>query len=173
MQDENTMNFESDFDVEDEYKPEPLCAVGTYKGNVINVIFVAEHQSVNFTVVLSENEGIMSDGTTAVDGSYHYYPVWLPRADDGNVMTPSGKQTKRQYKINQMKKFGEQMKIDFQTKEDIIKGITEGLWMGIPVYVKLKLDTYEGNTRNVIDRMFRNDTGEVITVPDPTDDLPF
>jgi hypothetical protein len=71
-----------------------------------------------------------------------------------------------------LKQFADAMKVQMNSKEDIIKGITEGLWMGIPVICKLSLDTYEGRTRNNIDRMSRDESGSVITVL-PDEEKPF
>jgi hypothetical protein len=169
------MQFESDFNVDDEYKPDPLAPAGTYQGHVIQVSFNSEQQCIVWTVVLADNGGIMSDGETAIDGSRHYFRNWLPRAGDENLATPSGRSNKRQAKINMMKKFAEGMQVNMSTKDEIIRGITEGLWMGIPVFAKISLNTWQGVTRNQIDQMIRNPEADVVEVkePDPTDDIPF
>lgn len=166
------IQFDSDFNVEEEFKEDPLAPAGTYQGHVVQVSFNSEQQSIVWRVVLADNGGTMSDGETPIDGSAHYFRNWLPRAGDENLATPSGRSNKRQAKINMMKKFADGMQISMGTKEEIIKGITEGLWIGIPVFVKINLDTYQGVTRNVVDQMIRNTEGDTIEVPD-TDDMPF
>lgn len=164
--------IESDFSVSDEFKPEPLAPVGTYKGHVIQVGFDAAGQAIVWTVCLAGNSGTMSDGATPVDGQRFQYRNWLPRPGDENIMTPKGRSTKRQAKINMLKQFADAMKVNMNGKPEIIQGISEGLWMGIPVIVKLTLDTYEGRTRNNIDRMSRDESGTVIEVK-PDEDQPF
>jgi hypothetical protein len=164
--------IESDFNVSDEFKPDPLCPVGTYKGHVIQVGFDAAGQAIVWTVALQGNSGTMSDGATPIDGQRYQYRNWLPRPGDEAIMTPKGRSTKRAAKISMLKQFADAMKVQMNSKEDIIKGITEGLWMGIPVICKLSLDTYEGRTRNNIDRMSRDESGSVITVL-PDEERPF
>ena len=165
--------FESDFNLEDEYTPEPLAPAGTYRGHVISVSFDPTQQAIVWQVVLQGNGSYMSDGKTPVDGSRHYFRNWLPRPGDENIMTPSGRSTKRAAKISMMSKFAEGMKIQMNTKDAIIQGITEGTWMGIPVFAKLSLNTYQGNTRNQIDSMTRDESGETIEVSTPDGDMPF
>jgi len=164
--------IESDFNVSDEFKPDPLAPVGTYKGHVIQVGFDAAGQAIVWTVCLAGNSGTMSDGATPIDGQRFQYRNWLPRPGDEAIMTPKGRSTKRAAKISMLKQFADAMKVTMNTKEDIIKGITEGLWMGIPVICKLSLDTYAGRTRNNIDRMSRDESGSVIAVR-PDEDAPF
>lgn len=79
-------------------------------------------------------------------------------------MTPKGRSTKRQAKINMLKQFADGMKVNMNGKNEIVEGISQGLWLGIPVIVKLNLETYEGRTRNNIDRMVRDESGQQITV---------
>jgi hypothetical protein len=165
--------FESDFNLEDEYTPEPLAPAGTYRGHVTAVTFDPAQQAIVWQVVLQGNGSYMSDGKTPIDGSRHYFRNWLPRPGDENIMTPSGRSTKRTAKINMMTKFAEGMEISMNTKDAIIKGITEGEWLGIPVFAKLSLNTYQGNTRNQIDSMTRDYTGDIIEVTRDDDTLPF
>ena len=157
--------FESDFSVQDEFKPDPLAPVGSYRGHVIQVHFDPEGQSIVWTAALQGNPGVMSDGATPIDGQRFQFRNWLPRPGDENTMTPKGRSTKRQAKVNMLKQFADGMKINMNGKAEIIKGITEGLWLGIPVVVKLSLRTYEGRTFNDIERMVRDDSGQNITVP--------
>jgi hypothetical protein len=156
--------FESDFSLENEFKPDPLAPAGSYKGHVIQVGFEPEGQVIVWTVALQGNAGIMSDGSTPIDGQRYQYRNWLPRAGDENIMTPKGRSTKRQAKINMMKQFADVMKINMDGKKEIVDGISKGLWLGIPVIVKLTIETYEGRTRNNIDRMSRDESGQTIEV---------
>jgi len=164
--------IESDFNIQDEYRPDPLAPPGTYQGNVIQVGFDPQGQAIVWTVALQGNHGSMSDGETEINGQHFQYRNWLPRAGDENIMTPKGRSTKRQAKINMLKQFADEMQVSMNSKEEIVEGISEGLWLGIPVFVKLTIETYEGRTRNNINRMSRNPQGDTIEVVNE-DDTPF
>ena len=144
---------DTDFDLEDEYKPEPLVAGGNYRGNVIGVVFDSEQSAIVWKVALADNGGIMSDGETPVDGSHHYYRNWLPKPGDENEPTKSGRGTKRQSKINMMKRFADDMKISMNTPAVIAESITNQDWIGLPVITTISIDEYMGITRNQIDKM--------------------
>jgi len=163
--------IETDFSLQDEFKPDPLAPTGTYKGHVMQVAFDPEGQCIVWTVALSGNAGVMSDGSTSIDGQRFENRNWLPRPGDETTMTPRGRSTKRQAKINMLKQFADGMKINMNGKNEIIQGITEGLWLGIPVLVKLTIETYQGRTRNNIANMVRDDNAQSIEVP--KDDMPF
>ena len=144
---------ETDFDLEDEYKPEPLVSSGNYRGNVIGAVLDTEQHAIVWKVALAENGGVMSDGETPVDGSHHYCRNWLPKPGDENEPTKDGKGTKRQSKINMMKRFSEGMEISMNTPAIIAESITNQEWIGLPVIVTLSINEYMGVTRNQIDKM--------------------
>lgn len=148
-------HIESDFSLDDEYKPDPLAPVGNYFGHTVGVAFEPGNQAVAWKVTLNDNGGVMSDGETPVDGQSYYYRNWLPREGDENVMTASGRSTKRQAKVNMMKKFSEDMQITMDTPIDIMSGIEGGEWVDVPVLVSLGTDEYQGRHRNQINRMVR------------------
>ena len=145
--------LDTDFDLEDEYKPEPLVSSGNYRGNDIGVVFDSEKSDIVWKIALSENGGIMSDGETPIDGSHHYYRNWLPRPGDEVELTKSGRGTKRQSKINMMKQFADGMKISMNTPTIIAESITNQDWIGIPVVATISISEYMGVTRNQIDKM--------------------
>jgi len=149
--------METDFNLDDEYKPDPLAPAGTYFGNTTNASFNAEQNCLVFEIVAQGNGPVlMSDGETELDGNTFYARVWMPKRGDENEMTKSGRSTKRQAKINMMKQFADRLEIDMNTKEEIAQGLTEGLWIGIPVIFKLSISEYEGRTRNDVDSVQRN-----------------
>ena len=149
--------METDFSLEDEYKPDPLAPAGTYFGNTTNASFNPEQQCLVFEIVAQGNEGaVLSDGDTPVDGSTYYARVWLPRTGDENVMSKNGRATKRQVKINMMKQFAELLVIEMDNAEQIAEALSEGKWIGIPVIFKLSISEYEGRTRNDVGMVSRN-----------------
>lgn len=145
--------LETDYDLEDEYKPEPLVPGGNYRGNVVGVTYEAEAHAIAFKVTLADNGGVMSDGETNIDGWTGYKRVWVPKPGDRNEMTKDGRQTKRQSKINMQKRFADGMKINMNTPAITATAIAEQNWVGLAVIVSMTLSEYQGITRNEINRM--------------------
>ena len=150
---ETNFPLDTDFDLEDEYKPEPLVSSGNYRGNVIGVVLDTEQNAIVWKVALAENGGVMSDGETPIDGSHHYYRNWLPRPGDENEPTKNGRGNKRQSKINMMKQFADSMKISMNTPAIITESITNQDWVGLEVITTISINEYMGVTRNQIDKM--------------------
>lgn len=143
----------SDFNLEDEYKPEPLMASGNYRGNIIAVVFDTERNAIVWKIALDENGGVMSDGETAVDGSHHYYRNWLPKPGDEDELTKDGRSNKRQSKINMLKRFAEGMKISMDTPAIIAESLANQDWIGFQVMATISINEYMGITRNQVDKM--------------------
>ena len=61
-------NITTDFNLDDEYKADPIVPAGTYFANVTKVWFDGEKNTINWKLVLDGNEAVMSDGETPVDG---------------------------------------------------------------------------------------------------------
>ena len=150
----NQQNLD-DFNLEKEYKPEPLIPVGNYTGNVISVALEPERHCITWKVALTENEGTMSDGETPIDGAHVYYRNWLPVPGDENEMSSNGRATKRQTKINMLNRFAESMKVKMNTKKDLLEAINNGDWIGLDVVVGVQVGEYLGNARNEINSMSR------------------
>jgi len=144
-----------DFNLKDEYKPEPLLPQNNYTGNVIGVSIEAEKHCITWKVALDGNGGVMSDGNTDVDGAHVYYRNWLPAKGDENEMSANGRNTKRQTKINMLSRFAEGMGLDMNDGKKILKAIEQQDWIGIEVIVKISIGEYQGNTRNQVDNMSR------------------
>lgn len=144
---------ESDFNVEDEYKPTPLVPVGTYHANVLNVGFNAEEQTIVWTICLEGNGGVMSDGETELDGVQLTYKNWLPKIGDENILTKSGKSTKRQAKINMLADFAKSMKIDMNTSAVIRDALLNGEWIGLSVSAQVGIREYEGRVYNEVKKL--------------------
>jgi len=145
--------IDTDFDLEDEYKVEPLIPNGNYRGNVVGVAFEPQDHAIAWKVTLADNGGVMSDGETSIDGWSGYYRNWLPKPGDENIMTKDNRQTKRQSKINMMKVFADKMKINMNKPAIIAESIRNQDWVGIPVIAAVGLHEWEGITRNQINRM--------------------
>jgi len=162
-------HIETDFSLEDEYKPDPLAPQGNYLGSVAGVTFEMANQAIAWRVVLADNGGVMSDGETPIDGQAFTYRNWLPRIGDENKMTASGRSTKRQAKINMMKQFADSMQINMDSPTQIMAFIESGDWVGIDVVVSLSMEEYQGRTRNSVSSMARRASES----DGSEDDIPF
>lgn len=138
-------DVDTGFDLDDDYKPEPLMRKGWYKANVSEVLYDEEASCVIWNAVLDGNGGYMSDGETPVDGSTHQFRNWLPKVSDKDETSKSGK-NKWQNKVNMLKKFTDGMQINMKTIAVIQEQIANQEWVGLPVLVELKAETYQGNT---------------------------
>lgn len=148
------MNMFPDFDVDGEYKADPLVPNGKYHANVRSVTANPKNYSITWEVVLDGNDGVLaSDGETPVDGMLLWFRNWLPKPGDENEYSKNGKSTKRQGKINMLKKFADKMKINMGSPQLIAQGITEGEWIGKEVVVDVTISEYQGQTRNEINGM--------------------
>ena len=82
---------ELDFNVDDEFKPEPLIPKGSYHGVVTKISFEPAKSCIAWSVCLHDNGGAMNDGETPIDGAYVYYRNWLPKPGDEDELTKSGR----------------------------------------------------------------------------------
>ena len=142
-----------DFDVSAEYKPEPLVPNGKYVAAVKSVKADTKACCIVWGVVLHDNDTLASDGTSPIDGMELWSRNWLPKPGDENEFSKSGKTTKRQSKINMLKKFAEKMKINMNTPQIIAQAIQEGEWIGLEVIVDVGTSEYKGEIRNEVNSM--------------------
>lgn len=157
-QEEEGWGADTEFNLDDDYKPEPLIKKGNYKGNVTGVA-LGDNASVQFTVVLNDNGGFMSDGETPIDGSEHILSHYLAREADKELKTRTGK-NKWQTKVNMTKRFAESMQINMNTPPEIVQAVEDQEWVGIPVTVAIDNETFEGMTRPRIQSMKRREAAE-------------
>jgi hypothetical protein len=165
---------QTDFNLDDEYKPEPIAPVGVYTGVVKKVSYESSNSAILWEIVASGNIGqVMADGASPIDGSSFFYRNWLPRPGDENIRTKSGRATKRQAKINMLKRFQDDMNVDMNTPQAVQEAIMNSEWIGIPVVMSINIEEYEGVTRNSIKKISRSD--EDIPLPPQVgdDDIPF
>jgi hypothetical protein len=145
-----------DFNVEDEFKPDPLIPKGKYHGVANKITFDGKHLAIVWDFCLHDNGGAMSDGTTPIDGAHVFFRNWLPRSGDENIMTKSGRNNKRQSKINMLKQFKDEMSVDVTTAEVIALALREGQWIGTEADLEVDIDEYEGRFRNTVNRVSKS-----------------
>lgn len=151
---EEGFKFDTSFNAEEEYKIAPLIPVGTYEGYVTKVEFDAANSALGWEITLkAEQDVLMSDNETPVNGVTTIYKNWFPKAGDEEKRTGSGKMTKRQAKINMIKDFQDKMRINMNTPQDIIEGVTNAEWIGIEVLVTIEIREYQGRFSNQIKTM--------------------
>jgi len=154
---DNASAFDTDFNVDADYKPTLLVPQSTYNGNVKGVILDYKKGAIVWTVVLAGNDETMcTDGETPVNGMEMQYKNWLPRANDKNIRNKKNI-SKFQSKVNMMKQFSVAMKINFNTFSDISEAIENAEWIGLAVVCAISIDEYNGQAYNSIDRMAASD----------------
>ena len=142
-----------DFNVEDEYKADPLIEKGTFHGVVTQVTFNPEQSCIIWDICLHDNGGVMNDGESAIDGAHVWFRNWLPKAGDENELTKSGKTNKRQSKINMLGDFAEALGLDMSTPKAIMTALEEAQWIGIEVDADIDIDEWNGKFRNQVNRL--------------------
>ena len=145
----------ADFNVNDEFKPDPLIPSGIYHANVTSVKFNPEEQTIDWTFTLVDNGGVMNDGVTPIDGATLVYRNYLPKPGDENELTRDGRRTKRQAKINMLYEFQKAMGIDMSTPQKIAEALQNGDWIGLSVDIRVRIREFEGRVFNDIDRVVR------------------
>lgn len=143
-------NITTDFDLTSEYKEDPIVPASTYYANVVKVWYDGEKGTICWKLVLDGNEAVMSDGESPVDGATLVYKNWLPQPGDENTPNSSGRATKRQTKINMMKRFADDMRVDMSTPKAIQDGLLNHDWVGIRCIIGVTLREYEGKIFNDI-----------------------
>jgi hypothetical protein len=146
----------TEFNLENDFKVDPLIPNGTYNANVVEVTFKADKANIQWKVVLDGNGGFMSDGETPVDGVAVYFNNWLPKKGDETTQTPSGRSTKFQSKVNMLAKFAKGMNLNMNTIATIKEAIDNGDYIGLATKVKIGTSEYppqSGQFKNDVDNM--------------------
>lgn len=143
--------FETDFNVDDEYKMPPLVPAGRYEGYVTNVHFDAADNALVWDITLrADSDVLMSDNEMPVNGNVMFYKNWFPKAGDEETRTKTGKMTKRQAKINMISDFQKKMRIDMNTPQAIVDAVTNAEWIGLEVIALIEVREWEGRLSNQI-----------------------
>lgn len=142
-----------DFDVNEEYKPDPLVPKGLYHGVVTDTKLDAAQCCIVWDFCLHDNGGMQNDGATPIDGQHVWFRNWLPKPGDEDIPTKSGKTNKRQSKINMLKDFEETVGIDMSTPRKIQQALIEKAWLGIEADLEVAVEEYMGRFRNVVNRV--------------------
>jgi len=141
-----------DFNVEDEYKAEPLIPKGTYHGVATKVTFQPSQFSIVWDFCLHDNGGAMNDGETPIDGAHVFFRNWLPKPGDEAEMTKNGRNNKRQSKINMLKDFENSLGVDMSTPAKIATALNEATWVGVEADLDVDIDEYMGKFRNNVNK---------------------
>jgi len=143
------------FNLEEDYKPEVLIPDGAkVNGTLIDIKINEKAYCINFNVCLNNNEGMVkADGETPVDGTHLTKTVWLPKPGDEKVMTPKGKETKWQWKVNNLTETLRRLDIQANTPEEIMEGIENQEWIDRDVICTVSVREYKGKVSNEINDM--------------------
>lgn len=147
------MSLDTNFNLEEEYKPSPLIPQGSYNGSIIEARLDESAGCIIIKVSLNGSGAYKTDGETEVDGSHEYMRIWLPKVGDEDQMTASGKQTKRQAKINMMKDAFDKLKLQINTFDDIKNIVEMGELIGLDVVASIGISEYQGRVRNEVNSL--------------------
>lgn len=147
---------ELDFNVNDEFKPDPLIPKGTYHAVATSIKFEAGKFAIAWDFCLHDNGGLMSDQSTPIDGAHVFYRNWLPKPGDDKELTKNGRNTKRQSKINMMADFQKQTDLDMSTPQIIASSLADQVWIGFEAEIDVDIDEYEGRFRNVVNKVVKS-----------------
>lgn len=151
---DGAFKFDTDFDVEEEYKVPPLVPAAKYEAYVTNVKFDAAANALVWSLALKADDDVtMSDNETPVNGVTLEYKNWFPKAGDELERTKTGKMTKRQAKINMIKDFEKKMRINMNTPDAILEAVTSGDWIGLEVIATVIIREWEGRTSNQVNEL--------------------
>ena len=146
--------MDTNFNLEDDYKPQPLIPKGQYYGHVI--AFSVSGGALVWKVALANNGVYKSDGDTPVDGSHVNYRNWLPKDGDRNEPAASGDGSKFDTKVRMLKEFADGMQVNLDSPAIINQHITDGDLIGLPVIVGIDVGSWKGRARNEINTMILN-----------------
>lgn len=149
QEEKEVIAYDDEFDLDKDYKPVPLIPQGDYNGNIVEARVDDEIGAIVLVAQLQGNPEIMcSDAETPVDGQSVALKIWLPKPDDGSKMTPKGTQTKRQWKLNNLKECMDKLGINAPTVSAMREQIAEGKWNIESVVVAVEVNVYKGTTSN-------------------------
>ncbi len=141
-----------DFNVNEEYKPEPLIPKGTYHAVATKITFQPSQFCIVWDFCLHDNGGAMNDGSTPIDGAHAFFRNWLPKPGDENELTKTGRNNKRQSKINMLKDFENSLGIDMSTPAKIAQALNEATWVGVEADIDIDIEEYQGKFRNIVNK---------------------
>lgn len=148
-QPETPVEYNDDFDLDSDYKPVPLIPSGDYAGNIVETRVDDQIGAIVIVGQLQNNpEQVCSDGDTPVDGQSVALKLWLPKSGDETTMTPKGNQTKRQWKLNNIKESLDKLGIVAPTMTAIRDQIASGAWLLDDVVISVEVSTYKGQVSN-------------------------
>lgn len=155
MEDEVDLSMGVDFDLQDASKP-GLLPKATYIGDITSMTVNMESMCILTAVMLRDNgDDIVDDQENPVDGQMVFVRTWLPEKGDENERTKDGSMSKKQSKINQMAQFFNNLKITgVNTFSEIKTGCENGDFLKEDVRVKISHNTYEGETRNDVKKLW-------------------
>lgn len=138
----------ADFDLDSDVKVTPVAVQGKYTGSITNAKVDLKSAQILIDITLADNGGVLSDGETPCDGYVYTHRVFLPKPADKDTMTAKGKETKWQWKVNNMGRFFSNIGVNLPRLRDIMEACENGDLVGIDVTVELTVEEYNGELKN-------------------------
>ena len=146
--DESAASNVADFNLNNDVKVAPVAVDGNYFGAISGGKVDLKSAQVQIEITLNENGGVLSDGETPVDGYRFTHRLFLPKPEDKNLMTASGRESKWQWKVNNMAKFFANIGVSLPTLSAIDQACKDGDLVGTDVKVELTTEEYNGELKN-------------------------
>lgn len=137
-----------DFNLKDDYKPVPVIPQGTYFCGITDTSINLKSGSIQVELTLEGNSGVLSDGETPINGSKIMYHLWLPKENDDKEYTSSGRQTKKQWKINNMHEFFMTMENPVTNWSSILEAVNNKTLVGRQLMVEIAIEEYKGRMQS-------------------------
>jgi len=131
-----------DFDLGSDVKPEPLIPQGKYTGSITKTKLSDDSSRMLVMVALNNNEGLMSDGETPIDGQVITYFVYFPMEADKARVSKTGKST-YQWKINNLSKVAKSLGLhQANTFADFQQVVQEAKLVGQDVVASISIEPH-------------------------------
>ncbi len=140
-----------DFNVDEEYKATPLIPNITTQGTIQDIILWNNVLTI-FFVIEDESAATMNDGETPINGATVKKKIFLPKEEDKSEMTKNGRQSKYQFKINQLKRFCDQSNLDLRSPTAIMEAVNGSL-TGETLQIQIVTSQYRGEFFNEVEQV--------------------
>lgn len=144
----STTALDLNFDLKDDYKPVPVIPQGTYYCGITDTSINLKSGSIQIELTLEGNSGVLSDGETPIDGSKIMYHLWLPKENDDKEYTSSGRQTKKQWKVNNMHEFFMNLEHPVTNWSSIMETVNNKTLVGRQLMVEISIEEYKGRMQS-------------------------
>lgn len=148
---EKEVSVDTDFNLETDYKETPILYTGEYTGAITDEKMAKGLIQFELTVGDNQENEVCTDGQTQSAGCKAYYKIWLPVAGDREKLVKSGKQTKFQWKINNMAEAFKALEFPQRSFAEISEAVNNKDHVGVDVKFGISHQEYKGKIQENVD----------------------